>query len=685
MTALFPSLPRPMPSSTSAATLATGPRRRAWPGLLLAAALLAACGTVPPTVVPAAAPAAPTTSAAPAARTAPTASTAPTAAATGPVRLRVIAFNDFHGHLEPGTLSLTLPDPAQPAAAQRVAAGGAAALAGLVQALRQGAPHSVLATTGDMIGAAPLVSALFRHESTVEVLNQLGVDVAAAGNHEFDAGTAELLRVLGGGCAADAAQAAAAPGTAATVSCALTPRYAGARFPVLAANVQAATGPLLPPTWVVSVGGVRVGFIGAVTRATPSIVVPSGVAGLRFEDEAAAINRAAAVLDAQGIKALVALVHEGGETGTPGQPADWNDPACPGWRGDMQRIAQRITPQVDLILTAHTHQGYNCLIDGRPVMQALSFGRAVSVADLVLDPRSGEVDRAATRSRNLPVFNDRSDAALRQRLLAAEPAPWADAQRQAQPVAAVQQTVAAYAQAAAPRVQRPVGQIGGSFDRRARTDSAAGRLIADAQLAATSAPANGGAQLALMNPGGVRADLACSGTPPCTVTYGDAFSMQPFGNSLVVMTLSGVELKAVLEQQQPPGRSSPSFLAPSAGLAYRWLASGAPGQRVQDLTLNGRPVGPKQALRVTVNSFMAEGGDGYAPLRAGRAAPGRHAGPGRTGGVFADRAGTGGSPAHPMGGLRPASLLAGRCSSSVVTRNTAAPAPHRPSGRWAAA
>ena len=566
----------------------SSPLRRHWPFHLLALALLAACGTPTP---PPGAPAAPV---------------------TAPVQVRVIAFNDFHGHLEPGSLAVALPDPAQPGGTQRVAAGGAAALAGLVQALRQGAPHSVLASTGDMIGATPLVSALFRHESTVEVLNQMGVQVAAAGNHEFDAGTAELLRVLRGGCAPTVADAP-------TSSCALQPRYDGARFPVLAANVQAPGGqPLLPPTWVVRLGGVQVGFIGAVTRSTPSIVVPSGVAGLRFEDEADAINRAAAALDAQGVKALVALVHEGGETGAPGQPADWNDPACPGWRGDMVRIAQRITPLVDVIFTAHTHQGYNCRIDGRPVMQALSFGRAVSVADLVIDPRTGEVDRAATRSRNLPVLNDRTDPAQRQRVLAAEPAPWADAQRQARPVAAVQQTVDAYAQAAAPRVQRPVGRIGGSFDRRGRTDSAAGRLVADAQLAATRAPDQGGAQLALMNPGGIRADLVCATAPPCTVTYGDAFGMQPFGNSLVVMTLTGVELKALLEQQQPPGRASPSFLSPSAGLAYRWLASGPPGQRVQGLTLNGQPVGPKQALRVTVNSFMADGGDGYSQLRAGR-------------------------------------------------------------------
>lgn len=529
-----------------------------------------------------------------------------------PVTLRVIAFNDFHGHLEAGHLSLTLADPTQAGATLRVSAGGAPALAGLVAALRQDAAHSVVVGSGDMIGATPLVSAMFRHESTIEVLNQLGVDVAAPGNHEFDVGTAELQRLLQGGCAATVAAAA-------TVSCALQRGYAGARFAVVAANVHTGSGPLFAPSWVQSYGGIRVGFIGAVTRSTPRIVVPSGVAGLRFEDEAAAINRAAAALAAQGVQAMVAIVHEGGEVGRTQQPVDWNDARCAHFRGDIVDIARRISPQVDLILSAHTHQGYNCLVDGRPVMQALSFGRGVSVADLVLDARTGDVDRGATRTRNLPVLNERSDPAHRAALAAAEPAPLGDTLRRARPAVEVARTVAAYASAAAPRVQRPVGRIAGDFDRRGRTDSAAGRLIADAQLAATRAPERGGAQLALTNPGGVRADLPCRSTPPCTVTYGDAFTMQPFGNSLVVMTLTGAELKAVLERQQPAGRAAPSFLSPSVGLGYRWVASAPAGQRVQGLRLNGQPVQPGRDYRVTVNSFMADGGDGYSPLRAGRA------------------------------------------------------------------
>ncbi|WP_158219839.1 bifunctional UDP-sugar hydrolase/5'-nucleotidase [Ideonella sp. A 288] len=531
------------------------------------------------------------------------------------VSLRVIAFNDFHGHLEAGSLSLTLPDPAQPGQVLRVPAGGAAALAGLVKVLREQAPggaaHSVVVASGDQIGATPLVSALFRHESTIEVLNTLGVDVATVGNHEFDAGQAELARVLGGGCAPNGADAAQR-------SCALHP-YTGARWATVVSNVETADGrTLFAPSWILPVGGVRVGFIGAVTRSTPGIVVASGVAGLRFGDEAEAINRAAAALEAQGVRAIVATVHEGGEIGGAQQPADWNDTRCPGFRGDIVDITRRLSPSVDLVLSAHTHQGYRCLVDGRPVLQALSYGRGVSVADLVIDARTGEVERAHGDSRNLPVFNERTPAAQREAIAAGQPGVWANALRAAQPLPAVAQQVAAYAAAAAPSAQRPVGRIGGPFDRKGRTDSAAGRLIADAQLAATRDPARGGAQLALMNPGGVRSDLACAGTPPCEVSYGEAFTMQPFGNSLVVMTLSGAELKALLEAQQGPGRDAPSVMSPSAGLQYRWVARAPAGQRVQALTLDGRPVQPGTDYRVVVNSFMAEGGDGLAGLRRGR-------------------------------------------------------------------
>lgn len=559
---------------------------------LLAAMLAAACSTAP---VPSSAP-------------------APQAAApmaSAPVAVRLIAFNDFHGNLEPGSLSLPWPDPQQPGRAKRLQAGGAAYLAGLVGALREGVPHSLVISSGDLIGGTPLISALFRHESTLDIANRIGVDLAIPGNHEFDAGKDELLRVLGGGCAAPA------PEGSPLSSCALGP-HAPARFPMIAANVVAASGQtLFPASSVRSFGNARIGFIGAVTRSTPTIVVPSGVAGLRFTDEATAINAEAARLKAQGVRALVAVIHEGGETGTPGAPLEWNDAGCPQPRGSIFDIVRRLDPEIDLVFSAHTHQGYRCVIDGRAVMQATALGRGVSVADIVIDAASGDIDRTRTRHRNLPVFNAGSDAALREAIIAAEGEPFAKPLKAAQGSAAVAARVAEYAQAAAPRAQRRVGSIGGSFDRSGKTDSAAGRLIADSQYRATRAPDRGGAQLALMNPGGVRSDLLCRGVPPCPVSYGEIFTMQPFGNSLVVMTLTGAQLKQMLEDQQRQGRSSASFLSPSSTLSYRWDSKAPYGQRVKDLKLSGQPVDPAAPLRITVNSFLAEGGDGVVMLQQG--------------------------------------------------------------------
>jgi 5'-nucleotidase len=528
-----------------------------------------------------------------------------------PVTVRLIAFNDLHGHLESTGLTLPWPDPADKNKVQRLHAGGAAHLAGLVQSLRAGARHHLTLSGGDMIGATPLVSALFFHESTIEVANRMGVDIGVLGNHEFDAGQDELLRIQNGGCAPNKADSP-------FVSCALG-RFEGAKFQMFAANVRKADDvPLFPASVVREFGGIRVGFIGAVTKLTPNIVVPSGVAGLKFLEEAASINAEAQRLKAQGVEALVAVIHEGGETGTPGLPMEWNDVGCPRPRGEIFEIVRRLTQDVDLVFSAHTHQGYRCLVDGRPVLQATSSGRGVSVADIVLDPKTRDIDRTRTTHRNLPVFNERSDAALREAIIAAEPAPWAQALREARPVQAVAQRVAEYAQAAQPRAQRPVGRIGGNFERAARTDASAGRLVADAQWLATRSPQLGGAELALMNPGGVRTDLRCPAAPPCTVTYGDVFAMQPFGNSLVVMTLTGAELKQLLEDQQRPGRNSPHYLIPSSSLTYSWNASAPHGQRVRDLRVGGVPVEPARDVRLTVNSFLAEGGDGVSMLTRGR-------------------------------------------------------------------
>ena len=527
----------------------------------------------------------------------------PPAAVRTPIPLRLISLNDFHGQLEPAGLTLRLRDPADASRMLNVGAGGAAQLGTLVRRLRAEVPNSMVVSAGDMVGATPIASALFRDEPTVEVMNAIGVDIAAVGNHEFDRGFAELKRLVAGGChPGDASPAGSCAGPAGA--------YRGARFPMLAANVRDSAGrTVLPASIVRDVGGVKVAFVGAVLRATPTVVVPAGVAGLVFEDEADAINREVARLKASaGIEAFVAVIHEGGAI-----DGDWNDPSCPGARGPIFTIVDRLRPEVDAVLSGHSHLGYACLRDAPgnprlPVVQAFANGRAVSVVDLQLDPATGDVLRARTVARNLPVANglggDRAaDAAYPP--LAPDPA--------------VRAIVEHYAMRAKPLAERPVGRIATAATREPSPggDTPLGRLVADAHLAATRAPEHGGARFALTNPGGMRADLRCD-AGPCEVRYAEAFAAQPFGNSLVVMTLSGAQILAVLEQQfTGVNAPRPRVLQPSAGFEVRWRASAAPGARIVEARLDGVPIDPVARYRVTVNSFLAEGGDGFEQFRAG--------------------------------------------------------------------
>ena len=262
--------------------------------------------------------------------------------------------------------------------------------------------------------------------------------------------------------------------------------------------------------------------------------------------------------------------------GPAGQRAEWNDTECRGAEGPIFDINRRLSPEVDVVFSAHTHQGYRCELNGRVVIQATAYGRGLSVIDVVLDPRTRDIDRRQTRSINLPVLNELTDAALRDRLAGATREPYAALLRVSRPDAAIAERVAQYAAVVAPKASQSVGRITGRYARAGapggQSDSAAGRLVADAQLAAS---AGSGAQIAFMNPGGVRTDLECA-APPCTVSFGAAFSMQPFGNSLVVMSLSGEQIRRLLEQQFA-ATSTPGFLSPSAGFSYRWLASAPRG------------------------------------------------------------------------------------------------------------
>jgi 5'-nucleotidase len=497
-------------------------------------------------------------------------STPPAAAPSGPVAVRLIGFNDLHGNLEPpaGSSGRVSTDDGG-----TVDAGGAAFLAAHVARLRAEAPNAVVLSAGDNVGASPVVSALFHDEPTVELLNGLGVAASVVGNHEFDEGLPELLRLQRGGCHP-------------TDGCAFRPDFRGAAFPHLGANVGADAGaPPLPASTVVETGGVRLGVIGVTLRDLPTVVSAEAVRGLTFGDEVAAIDRASDELAAQGVSAQVVLLHQGDGGGRTPDTC----PAAPS--GPASAIARAASPQVDVFFTGHSHQQYVCSEPDpagvpRPVVQGLSFGRLLSVVDLTVE--NGDVVRSATRARNEVVTRD----------VAPDPAAAA--------------LVAEAGQKSAPIAGRPVGSVARDLPRAAGPsgESPLGDVIADAQLAATR---GAGAQVALTNPGGIRADLPFA--PDGVVSYGEAFTVQPFGNVLQTLTLTGAQLEDVLEQQwQPDGAR---ILQVSSTLRYSWSRAAPTGDKVSDVRIDGAPVEPGTSYRVTVNNFLAGGGDGFTALRAG--------------------------------------------------------------------
>jgi len=493
------------------------------------------------------------------------------------VPVRMLAINDLHGSLQPpqGARAQILRPDGPP-----VDAGGAAYLASYVRQLRGQAPNSLLYSVGDNWGSSPIESALFHDEPTVDLLNMMGVDAASVGTHELDEGFGEFRRMQTGGCH--------------TVDgCQFESEYAGARFPMLAANMTFADGtPATLPFVVNYVDGVPVGVIGVMPSDAPAKVAVDGVVGLEFGDELATIDRTAATLDFLGVHAIVVLLHRGDEQPTGGPNS------CDLADGPARTIATRATPLVDAIFTADSHAQYNCSIDDpagnpRPVMQAASHGRIVSVVDMTLDRATGEVDRPSIQAFNQIVTHD------------------------IPPDPQVSDLVDRAALQSAEVAQRPVGSVTADITREPGPsgESPLGNLVADAQLEAARGR---GAQLALTNPGGVRTDLL-HGTEG-TVTFGDAYQVQPFVNSLEVRTLTGAQLEEVLEQQfqtRPDGSPLELILAPSASLTYRIDRTAPMGSRIADLRVDGAPVAPDGRYRVAVNKFLADGGDGFTALRGG--------------------------------------------------------------------
>jgi 5'-nucleotidase len=454
----------------------------------------------------------------------------------GSVELRIVAFNDFHGHIE-----------------------RAALMAGAIRDLRANASHTIVVAAGDLVGASPIESSLLRDEPAVDLLGRLGLEVSAAGNHEFDHGVQELVRLQ---------------------------KRAG--YDWLAANVveRASGRTLLPPYAIREFGGVAVAFIGVALRSTPQIVSPAGVRGYEFRDEAASVNALVPELRARGVEAIVVLIHEGGRSSTP-PGAD----GCANFEGPIIGIVKRLDRAVDLVVSGHTHEAYTCEVDGRTVTSALSYGRVLTAIDVTLDRATRDVKTA--RAKNY---------VLESAGFVADPHIAAEVTR----VKAI----------SAPRAERVVGHMRGELTQSPNEsgESNLGDVVAHAHLEAMR-PA--GAQAAFTNPGGLRAPIAGRG-PRGEVTFGQLYAAQPFGNNLVAITLTGAQVLRVLESQWRSAAQRVRILQ-VAGITYSWDGSKPPGQRVirGSVRVAGAPIEPGASYRIVVNSYLADGGDGFSVFREG--------------------------------------------------------------------
>lgn len=508
------------------------------------------------------------------------------------VDVHVLAFNDFHGHLDP-------PDGAN-GRIGTTDAGGVEYLASHLKQLRAVHPNTITVSAGDNIGASPLLSGMFHDEPTIDALSEAGLDVSTVGNHEFDEGWWELYRMQTGGChPVDGCQDG-------------TP-FAGARFEYLSANVLLdpaavdasrlaasgwrATGPgpqtLFPASTVRTIDGVKVGFIGLALEGTPAIVSPASLRGLTFRPEAAAANDAAAALVRQGVRTIVVLIHQGG------RQAGGSYDTCENMSGPILDIVHALSPEIDVVISGHTHQAYNCRVDGRLVTSAASYGRLITDVDLRIDRTTGDV--VSSSATNAIVTHD----------LAKDAASTALVDR--------------YRPLAKTLGDRVVGSLAVELPRaqNAAGEAPLGDVVADAYLAAARTQA-GGADAAFTNSGGIRGDLLAQ--PPATpngprrVTYAQTFAVLPFGNRVVVKTLTGEALLRLLEQQfDNPQPGATKMLQVSRGVSYAYDGTRPPGARVDrtSVRIDDAPLDPARRYRIATNDFVWGGGDGFTVAQEG--------------------------------------------------------------------
>jgi 5'-nucleotidase len=483
-------------------------------------------------------------------------------------KIQILGLNDFHGNLRP---------PDSTSSGGRIGAtpaGGVEFLATHVRQLSATNPNTLFVSAGDLIGASPLISAAFHDEPTIEAFNLMDLDYNGVGNHEFDEGVAELQRMQNGGCHP-------------VDGCFGGDGFAGADFEFLAANVTFKdTGEtIFPPYAIHHFQGVKVAIVGMTLEGTRSIVTQSAVANVDFHDEADSVNALVPHLKEQSVETIIVLLHEGGSVQGGLSEATINNCNTP--TGPVLDVVDRMDSEIDVVVTGHTNWAVNCVRpDGKIMTGAAAFGRLVTDIDLTLSRATKDVIRSETRVNNVIVT----------RTVPAAPE--------------LTTLVGKYATLAAPTENRVIGEATAALTRTANTagESSLGDIIADAQLWATSIGApqpipGGPAVISFMNAGGIRADINAG-----EITYGEAFSVQPFGNILVTMPMTGAQIDAVLEQQFTGGNG---ILQIPASLTYERHPATAAPDRVRNIRINGAPLDPAATYRVTVNNFLADGGDGY--------------------------------------------------------------------------
>lgn len=515
---------------------------------------------------------------------------------TEKVSVSILAFNDLHGHLEPPHLSVRERIEGN---LKEVPAGGAAYLSAAIKHFKEKNPLHAVVSAGDMIGASPLNSALFLDEPTIEAVNAMGIDFNAVGNHEFDKGKEELMRMRRGGCEKFTR----------LEPCQINPQFPGANFEFLAANIKQHNDQTLFPAYSIKSfkqGSqvIKIGFVGMTLKATPTLVTPDGIKGLRFEDEATTANALAPLLKAQGVSALVLVIHEGGVI-----QGGHNDSHCPGLSGDIVPILNKLDPSFDVVVSGHTHRAYACdfskINPSKPFLltSAGQYGTLLTHIQLSIDPQLKKVHQKSALNvivQSESYVNGSGASIQNQPTL-----PFFGKDKEVDKI--VSQSVLA----SQVQVLKVISHLPHSMSRKQvpSGESVLGNLIADAQWFSTSSEVRGKSDFALMNPGGVRADLNIQ-LGGGTVNFGQLFKIQPFGNTMVVKRMTGKQIKDLLEHQFL-NLERMKVLFPSSSLSYSVDLKKATGQRVSNINIRNQALELERSYHVTMNSFLASGGDGF--------------------------------------------------------------------------